>query len=341
MRRKGSFFKGLAVTFLLLGIAGSVLIVVVSPQFNAALGGYGMSVPFAVGAALCLWVYARAKRYQTLSAQDVMAADPRPPVVYLRSFKDDRDSSVNTSKNYFPLWRLLHPIKLWASPLNTFDTRTDEEIMADVLRTIGPVIGIGRPGEKLPQLGAARLYVSNEEWQQTVHGFLDQAGLVVLRLGKTPGFFWEVEQSARKIDPTRLLLLVPLSARRYEEFRAKAGPHFPRGLPDYNCSVLRRIFGANLLGDLKAMIYFQPDWTPVMVDLARVKWPWKYKLRMAGRRDMVNAYDWALQPVYRQIGIAWQPPHFSFRRVCVLLYKSVPILFLIFLAGIGIWVSLR
>ena len=341
LRKKGVLIRSCAFAILLLGVAGTLLITFVFKDFAASWEGYANAVPFAIGGAIWFFLYARSKRCFVLSAQDVLANDTRPPVIYLRSFKDDRDSSVSTMKNRFPLWRLLHPFKLWASGLNIFDTRTEEEVLAEALLQIGPVVGIGRPGEKLPQLGAARVYVGDDHWQQTVHDFLSRAGLVVLRLGKTPGFFWEVEQSATKMDPARLILLVPLSRRKYDEFCERAAVHFPKGLPAYNCSAFRRVFGANLLGDLKAMIYFKPDWTPMFVDLAKIRWPWKYKLRMAGRRDLLNAYDWALQPVYSQLEVKWEPPSYGPARVGAILFKSVPLLFIIGIAVLITVVSHR
>lgn len=180
LRKKGVLIRWCAFAILLLGVAGTLLITFVFTDFAASWNGYANFVPLAIGGGIWFVLYARSKRYFVLSAQDVLAEDTRPPVIYLRSFKDDRGSSVNTMKNRFPLWRLLHPFKLWASGLNVFDTRTEEEILAEVLHQIGPVVGIGRPGEKLPLLGAARVYVGDDHWQQTVHDFLSRAGLVVL-----------------------------------------------------------------------------------------------------------------------------------------------------------------
>jgi hypothetical protein len=31
-----------------------------------------------------------------------------------------------------------------------------------------PVIAVGKPGETLPELGAARMYVGHEDWQRTL-----------------------------------------------------------------------------------------------------------------------------------------------------------------------------
>ncbi len=342
LRKKGIFLKWCSIAVLLLGVAGSVIVgFTLTDVINSNdWGGFLLAAPVAVSGGIWYSLYARSKRCLALSAQDVLAHDTRPPVIYLRSFKDD-GKNVRTFKNSFPLWRVLHPMKLWGSVLNAFDTRTEEEVLAEVLHQIGPVVGIGRPGEKLPQLGAARVYVDDDHWQETVHSFLSRAGLVVLRLGKTPGFFWEVEQSTVKMNPTRLIVLVPLSHRKYDQFCERAATHFPKGLPAYKCSQMRRLFGANLLGNLKAMIYFEPDWTPVFVDLARIRWPWKYKLRMAGRRDLLNAYDWALQPVYKQLAVTWEPPAYTPGRVATVLYKSVPLLLLAGLVVLIAVVSMR
>ena len=47
--------------------------------------------------------------------------------------------------------------------------RTPEQELADILEHVGPVVAVGKPGEPLPELGAARLYVSHDEWQGKVH----------------------------------------------------------------------------------------------------------------------------------------------------------------------------
>ena len=42
---------------------------------------------------------------------------------------------------------------------------------------VGPVLAIGRPGEKLAHLGAARLYVSDDDWQNVAHRLMASAQL--------------------------------------------------------------------------------------------------------------------------------------------------------------------
>jgi hypothetical protein len=62
---------------------------------------------------------------------------------------------------------------------------------------------------------------------------------------------------------------------------------------------------------------------------------------MAGRRDLLNAYDWALQPVYKQLAVEWNPPSYTPARVAVMFYKSIPLLFVIGIAVLITVLSLR
>jgi len=59
---------------------------------------------------------------------------------------------------------------------------------------------------------------------------------------------------------------------------------------------------------------------------------------MAGRRDLLNAYDWALQPVYRQLGVEWKAPSYGPARIGAVLFKSMPVLFLI---GIAVLIAVE
>ena len=45
------------------------------------------------------------------------------------------------------------------------------------------VVAIGKPGEDLPTPGAARIYVSDEEWKEEVKRRMRAARLVVIRAG--------------------------------------------------------------------------------------------------------------------------------------------------------------
>ena len=87
-------------------------------------------------------------KYDVVSAAQLLASDPRRPVVYLRSF--EADSEI-----------VLRPDGFWKKAATVlFDyavTFSPEQELAEIVNRVGPVIAIGKPGEPLPELGAATL----------------------------------------------------------------------------------------------------------------------------------------------------------------------------------------
>ena len=139
-------------------------------------------------------------KYDVVSAEQLLATDPRPPVVYLRSFEVDSQL-------------VLRPDGFWKRALTIlFDyavTFSPEQELAEILNRVGPVIAIGKPGEPLPELGAARLYVSDADWKAKVTDMMARSGLVIIRTGSTPNLQWEIEQTMARV-PRRQILFVNL-----------------------------------------------------------------------------------------------------------------------------------
>jgi hypothetical protein len=101
-----------------------------------------------------------------------------------------------------------------------------EAAIADEIARLGPFVAIGRPGEVLPQLGAARAYFSDDEWQAAVADWIARARLIVVIAGTTPWVRWELGEIARAGQVGRLLVLLPPGdaddRRRRLEFVAEA-----------------------------------------------------------------------------------------------------------------------
>ncbi len=240
-----------------------------------------------------LWL--RAKKLTAVSAELVLAADTRPPVIYMRSFKDDTAASAAVLSGP-PGWVFFSPKEL----------ATEEEILARILNDFGPVVTIGRPGEDLRQLGAARMYVSDQEWREKVSALIRSAGLVVLRLGQTEGFWWELETAIRQMNPHQLIVLVPLIRDRQarETIRRRAEALFARPLPEFTRAA-SRIAG---VGSLRGYLYFDPDWTSHYVDMTRRIWTLKTLPRFLGFGKPSAKLKYALQPVYASHAVRWTPP---------------------------------
>ena len=64
------------------------------------------------------------------------------------------------------------------------------------------------------------------------------------------------------VRPEKLIILVPLTRRRYEEFRLKSAHFFPRGMPEY---AGRRVNETTI----RAVVYFDADWTPHLLPIMR------------------------------------------------------------------------
>ena len=75
--------------------------------------------------------------------------------------------------------------------------------------TLGPVVAIGKPGEALSPLGAAREYVHGPGWQDRVRGLLGESSWVVAILGGGEGLKWEYEQILQRDLTGRFILVVP------------------------------------------------------------------------------------------------------------------------------------
>jgi hypothetical protein len=124
------------------------------------------------------------------------------------------------------------------------------------LRKIGPFVAVGDPTERLPLLGAARMYAADEDWQATVGELIGRAGVVLLHTGESDGFTWEVRHVIEYGAPERAILSLPLDAKRrepsrqerYDAFRRRFGDAFPRPLPE-------------AIGHCQ-FAYFDADWTP-------------------------------------------------------------------------------
>src|SRR5262249_32101397 len=101
-------------------------------------------------------------------AATLLKADERAPIVLLRSFQDDEKSVKRRSVLARLLfWGFGRHIRL-------------EQAIAGELSRFGPFVAIGEPGERLPDLGAARAYFSDDEWQAAVLDWIGRARTIVV-----------------------------------------------------------------------------------------------------------------------------------------------------------------
>jgi hypothetical protein len=276
-------------------------------ELNHDSSDFGAWLEIALGVALSILLGSagakhikKAKKLSAPSADDLVVRDPRPPVIYLRSFLDD------------PIASKEEPQETGAPGGGTIAGPTEEQQLAGIMNQIGPFIAIGDPSERFPELGAARTYVLGTEWKDRVLAWILGAKLVVLRAGTTEGFWWEVETVAKNVKPEQIIFLIPLTATEYQAFRKRAETLLPCRLPDYP----RR---KRLIGTIRGIIFFHSDWTPHFLQLRGTIWlGWTPALKLT------------FEPVFKQLGVDWKKPWEFYARIVFMVFFSL--LFAFFIA---------
>ena len=137
----------------------------------------------------------------------------RAPVLFLRAFTEDNRHELNARES-------------------EGSTTTLEAFLAYYFGAAGPVIAVGRPGERLPPLGGARVYLG-DDWQTHVREFVEAARWVVMFVGPmNPGLAWEVDLVFRLAAPEKFVLIVPpgrddVLRNWWEAFRGRVGERLP------------------------------------------------------------------------------------------------------------------
>jgi hypothetical protein len=248
-------------TALRAGLRGGVAFILL-PILIITIGCVLCGVAAVTGSLLCRV----GKKLTTKGAENLLLHDSRNPVLYLRSFKDDRLASAPVTGG--------QQVEVIYQPLTqAFTGDTEEEILASELNRVGPCVAVGIPGERLPPIGAARMYFEDSEWEENVLALMMRSELVIMRAGTTRGFLLELEMAVRNLDPRKLVILLPFEAAGeftlgdmgdgYTKFREAANKVLPKELPPFSG---KRLSGSSLSG----LIHFQSDWTPKVLKLSEV-----------------------------------------------------------------------
>jgi hypothetical protein len=133
-------------------------------------------------------------RFSLESLQDI---DSRPPVLFLRAFRDDQ---VPLRAPRMALFGRL--LEMGRRP-NSLD-----QLLLDDATFCGPVVGLGSPSDKRPPYGAARGYFTGETWQDAVAHLAQISIFTVLCLDDTAGVWWEVEHLIARRHLSKTLFLI-------------------------------------------------------------------------------------------------------------------------------------
>ena len=139
-----------------------------------------------------------------LRIHELLRVDRRPPVLYLRSFRDDA-VTIRTARSMRRTWldRLAGPYR-----------ERFEHVVAWHLWRYGPVVTVGQPGRSPWRIGAVRDELPVETWQQDIQEWLLAARLIIVTIGRTAGLQWELERINDLGLWSRVVLLFPPVAEK-------------------------------------------------------------------------------------------------------------------------------
>lgn len=103
-------------------------------------------------------------------------------ILLLRSFADDDLRLFSPYGSFGPRWRFVPGRKRF------------EEILASALIGRSDLVAVGRPGEKLPMLGASRTYWDHDNWRDAIKSTASRTNGLLVLAGQTPSLGWEVTQ---------------------------------------------------------------------------------------------------------------------------------------------------
>jgi hypothetical protein len=167
------------------------------PMSPFLIGGIHVAGLIAIMILLIVLRFA-ARSFTRTSLENLISKDQRPIILFLRSFRDDQ---VKLKK---PRSGIVMRMVSFGEPRPMLD-----HILLEEGTCYGPVVALGAPGVRRP-FGAARTYVSNEQWRETVIEFCRQSGMVVVTVDETESVRWEVQHIlAQKHLPKTLFLLPP------------------------------------------------------------------------------------------------------------------------------------
>ena len=239
-------------------------------------------------------------KHDVRGARDVLAEDTRPPVIYLRSFQDDVRSPIGGG---FGIWL---KVMMWFLPISF------EQELAAIMNRLGPFVAVGKPGEKLPELGANRFYFRDDEWRTRVAELVQRARLTVILCGGTANLWWEIDHVLQSVTPDRVVLVIPERGKRTRQMEAQLEERlgFPGALV-LNARPKQTLIASLLWGKdrtIGKIVYFSRDGRPHVEPLVYLK---NVRVSLAALRRPFSSFagplESSFETVFAALDLPWTP----------------------------------
>ena len=181
-----------------------------------------ISAGIAVISVLCLFIgrtlLNQGRRLVVVSLHEATKSDPRPPILFLRSFRDEQVYVTGLGASF----------QHWLDSVTSTDGNVDQ-ILTREGSQLGPVVALGRPSDPLPPYGAARGYVANSQWKEFVEQLITSSRAIVMISDATEGVAWEIERIFALGAHRKVLFMLPggLTSQAARHCRQAVKSRFP------------------------------------------------------------------------------------------------------------------
>ena len=169
------------------------------------------------------WATKSSQKLLLRSLEDAQAFDPRPPIMFLRSFMDDL-VELRPQRGFFKQWYLDETSRI---------VSLDHLILKEGTE-IGPTVALGNPDDPVPPYGVARGYFEHNTWKEAVARHCDQARGIVLVMDTTAGIEWEVSHLFDKNHMRKTLVLLKQDDWATDDGHRLLAKAVGKTLPDFN-----------------------------------------------------------------------------------------------------------
>jgi hypothetical protein len=204
--------------------------------------------------------------------------------------------------------------------------------LIEILNKVGKVICIGDPREKLPLLGANRMYFREEgnRWQAEIVEMMKKSKLIVMRGGTTASLGWELEQVIKYDFRDKFIcLLIDRKGADYSIFEKLLEEKIKQPNSIYEAPKVLTWWqkfngGSKFFGKI---FYFETDWKP-KTTLITKHVDFKYLLRTRISHPAKIPLIISLKPAFHYFKLPLKLPSYwwfwilSFGLVCTLLVYS-------------------
>jgi hypothetical protein len=233
-------------------VLGGISVAVALASFDRQLNFLAGIIIAVLLLVVTLFLLIFAERFFVPNVADVLNRDHRSPVVFLRPFGEDE--------------AFTYDVIATGESITTITAKAEDFLLS--LNAVGPLVSIAEPNRwarmGMHPHGVYRDFIGEGDWQARVQMWLDQAGMVVLVMGDSPGIEWEIEQVRQRFGPQSLLLY--LSPRPANAFTRKGRLKKEKSIYERFSKLVEKHFAVTMPPFTKStyLIGFDTDGTPVM-----------------------------------------------------------------------------